>query len=156
MAKNGDDKVDELEHAEPLEGDSGPPTEAGGQRCSAAAGLLVVLAGGFGGTILRVLVSNAVGSSRGLPAGIFLVNIAGAGVLGLLLESLARRGPDTGWRRLARLGLGTGVLGGFTTYSTLAVDAAALAGGRQLLASAAYSLAHRASLRDLQSRQTLT
>lgn len=55
--------------------------------------------------------------------------MAGAFLLGALLEALAHRGPDTGGRRMLRLGLGTGVLGGFTTYSTLAVETAARAPG---------------------------
>ncbi len=38
-------------------------------------------------------------------------------MLGALLESLARRGPDEGRRRAIRLLVGTGGLGGFTTYS---------------------------------------
>lgn len=56
------------------------------------------------------------------PITTFVINITGAFLLGLLLEGLTRLGPDTGWRRRVRLGVGTGVLGAFTTYSTLAVD----------------------------------
>jgi CrcB protein len=44
----------------------------------------------------------------------------------VLLEWLATRGSDVGRRRAARLLVGTGFLGGFTTYSALAVEADAL------------------------------
>ncbi|WP_083874280.1 fluoride efflux transporter CrcB [Nocardia paucivorans] len=56
------------------------------------------------------------------PLTTFVINIVGAFLLGLLLEGLTRLGPDTGLRRRVRLTVGTGVLGAFTTYSTLAVD----------------------------------
>lgn len=52
-----------------------------------------------------------------------LINLSGALALGALLEGLARRGPDVGRRRALRLALGTGFLGAYTTYSTLALDA---------------------------------
>ena len=55
---------------------------------------------------------------------VFVINVVGSFVLGLLLETLSRRGSDDGSRRLLRLALGTGVLGGFTTYSSLATDVA--------------------------------
>lgn len=51
-----------------------------------------------------------------------VVNVVGAFALGLLLEALAGRGPESGAARLLRLGLGTGFLGGFTTFSALAVE----------------------------------
>ncbi|TFD70476.1 CrcB family protein [Cryobacterium sp. Hb1] len=47
-------------------------------------------------------------------------------LLGVLLEALARRGTNAGRRRTARLLLGTGLLGGFTTYSALATDSVLL------------------------------
>ena len=58
--------------------------------------------------------------------------------LGLLLEVLASRGADHGWRRLARLHFGTGFLGAFTTYSAFAVDAVLLAGGGRVLEAVGY------------------
>jgi CrcB protein len=54
-----------------------------------------------------------------------VANLAGSLLLGALLEALARAGasgPETPRRRLLRLGLGTGLLGGFTTFSSLAVE----------------------------------
>jgi CrcB protein len=86
----------------------------------------VVLVGGAVGTAAREALTLAVPTVGGLPLAILLINVAGAFVLGLLLEALARRGPDVGRRRLLRLGAGTGFCGGFTTYSALAVGAAEL------------------------------
>lgn len=62
------------------------------------------------------------------PIGTLLVNLAGAFALGYLLEALARRGRETVRRRKIRLGIGTGVLGGFTTYSALALEVQMLIG----------------------------
>lgn len=85
--------------------------------------LLAVLAGGLLGTPARYGLSVALPTRTGQwPAGTFLVNLLGAFLLGALLEALARAGDDTGLRRLVRLGLGTGFLGAFTTYSALAVE----------------------------------
>lgn len=76
-----------------------------------------------------------------LPWAVGAVNLSGAFLLGLLLELLSRRGPETRGRRDLRLFLGTGVLGGFTTYSALATDTARLASGGDLPAAAGYALA---------------
>ncbi|GAA4719339.1 CrcB protein [Promicromonospora umidemergens] len=56
------------------------------------------------------------------PVSTFVVNVVGAFALGYLLEGLSRRGRETVRRRKIRLGIGTGVLGGFTTYSALALE----------------------------------
>lgn len=88
--------------------------------------LAVVAGGGVVGTAAREALSLAVHPVGGLPLGILLINVAGAFVLGLLLEALLRRGPDTGARLLVRLAAGTGFCGGFTTYSTFALGSAEL------------------------------
>jgi CrcB protein len=86
--------------------------------------LLLVFVGGFVGTIARYGVAVHEPTRTGhWPTGTFVVNVAGAFVLGALLEGLARHGPDSGVRQRARLLLGTGFCGSLTTYSTLAVEA---------------------------------
>lgn len=74
------------------------------------------------GTALRAGLSLFVPSST-FPLAIFIANILGAFALGFLLESLAASD-----RPRLRLFLGTGLLGGFTTYSALATDTALLTG----------------------------
>jgi fluoride exporter len=87
------------------------------------AALLLVAAGGFAGTLARYGLSQAEPTrARAWPWGTFLANVIGAFVLGMLLEALARRGPDEGWRQRIRLLAGTGFCGAFTTYSALAVE----------------------------------
>src|SRR3954469_17969950 len=62
--------------------------------------LILVAAGGFVGAAARYGISSGLPSRSGSwPTGTFVVNLTGAFLLGLLLEALARRGPDMGWRR---------------------------------------------------------
>nr|WP_241732239.1 CrcB family protein [Galbitalea soli] len=68
------------------------------------------------------------------------INLLGALALGVLLEALVRSGPDEGRRRAIRLFVGTGVLGGFTTYSTLAVTTAGLLGEGRAAVGLGYAL----------------
>jgi CrcB protein len=70
-------------------------------------------------------VDQALPAPAGLPLATFLINVSGAFALGWLLERLAA-GPDAGTARAVRLAVGTGLLGGFTTYSALAVEAVLL------------------------------
>lgn len=60
------------------------------------------------------------------PWGTFAANLSGAFILGALLETLLLLGPDGGWRQRARLFLGTGLCGAFTTYSALALEVSTL------------------------------
>ncbi|HET9690947.1 MAG TPA: CrcB family protein, partial [Acidimicrobiales bacterium] len=84
--------------------------------------MALVVVGGFAGAGGREAVEQALPPSPGaFPVATFAINLAGAFVLGALLEALVRAGDDTGWRRRARLVAGTGFCGAFTTYSTLAV-----------------------------------
>ncbi|RII96386.1 CrcB family protein, partial [Clavibacter michiganensis] len=89
---------------------------------------LVAIGGAVGTGVREALALTWPAPAGGIPVTILLINVVGAFVLGALLESLARRGPDEGRRRAIRLLVGTGVLGGFTTYSSLATDAASLTG----------------------------
>ncbi|MDO9395163.1 MAG: CrcB family protein, partial [Herbiconiux sp.] len=88
--------------------------------------IALVAAGGVFGTALREAVALLVQPIGSFPVAIFGINVVGAFVLGVLLQVLALRGPDTGWRRRVRLFAGTGILGGFTTYSALSTDSAAM------------------------------
>jgi CrcB protein len=92
----------------------------------------LVALGGVFGTAAREALALAlplrIPAAGGFPLAILLINVGGAFLLGLLLEALTRRGSDTGRRRTLRLLLGTGFLGGFTTYSALATDTALLLG----------------------------
>lgn len=103
--------------------------------------ILFVGIGGLLGAAARYAVSLAFPTEDGRwPTGTFIVNIGGAFLLGALLESLARAGPDAGWRQRLRLLLGTGFCGAFTTYSTLAVETDLLKRDHAAGLAAAYIL----------------
>lgn len=102
--------------------------------------LLLVFVGGTIGTAAREALSLAFPPLDGIPYAIFGINITGALLLGVLLESLVRRGPDRGGRQRLRLLLGTGALGGFTTYSALATDTAHLIGSGSAGIGMAYGV----------------
>lgn len=87
----------------------------------------LVAAGGTVGTALRQGLLLLAPDLERFPVTTFAINLAGAFALGVLLELLVRSGPDDGRRRGIRLLVGTGVLGGFTTYSALAAATAMLA-----------------------------
>jgi CrcB protein len=104
--------------------------------------LALVVAGGAVGTTLRYLLESAFAAPAGTwPWVTFWINVTGALALGALLEVLAVLGPDEGWRRSVRLGVGTGVLGGFTTYSTFVVETALLARESAPVLAVGYDLA---------------
>lgn len=96
-------------------------TNLTGARAEKLRPVLLVAVGGFAGAVLRHLVTLALPSS--FPWGTLAVNVAGSFALGVLLYEArltGRLGPRT------RLLLGTGFLSSFTTYSTFAVETAAL------------------------------
>lgn len=102
--------------------------------------LPLIATGGAIGTAAREGLTLAFPAVDGVPFAILGVNLVGAFLLGLLVEALARRGPDTGRRRTVRLTLGTGVLGGFTTYSALSTDTALLLLDGRWTVGTAYAL----------------
>ncbi len=98
--------------------------------------LAVVLAGGFLGTAARYGVERALPpASGGFPAATFAVNCSGSFLLGLLLAAMlgrARPAPHL------RAFVATGLLGGWTTYSTMVVDAATLGREGHVALAAGY------------------
>ncbi|WP_413451776.1 CrcB family protein [Georgenia phoenicis] len=94
---------------------------------------VVALGGAVGALARHLLVGGAHAWAVTLA-----VNVAGAFLLGLLLERLARRDPAS-TRRL-RLLLGTGALGGFTTYSGIAVEVLTRLDDGHWAAGAGYGL----------------
>ncbi len=88
--------------------------------------LLVFLGAGAGGAVRHAV---NVGSGRLLgtefPWGILIINVTGCFTMGLLAGWLAfKAGPA--WSQEARLFLTTGMLGGYTTFSSFALDMATL------------------------------
>jgi CrcB protein len=102
--------------------------------------LALVAVGGMTGTALRESVTLLVPDVQVFPVATFGINLLGAFALGVLLESLSRSGPDGGRRRGIRLLLGTGLLGGFTTYSALATATAVLGVDGETWWAIAYAL----------------
>ncbi|HEX9087298.1 MAG TPA: CrcB family protein [Arthrobacter sp.] len=90
--------------------------------------VLVVITGGVFGALARLGLSTVLPSPGGWPLPTLIINLAGAFLLGVLLEALVRRGPDAGRLRAIRLLAGTGFMGAFTTYSTLALETNTLLG----------------------------
>lgn len=105
-----------------------------------AVNLALIVVGGACGTSARAGLEGAFGASAGQWPWITLgINVLGSLVLGVLLEALAS-GDDRGWRRSVRLGVGTGVMGGFTTYSSYAVETVNLMLAGQWLLALGYAL----------------
>lgn len=88
-------------------------------RADARTVLLVAVGGAFG-TLARYELSLAVPVRPGaFPATTLVINVVGALLLGVLLGAVGRNAPND---RIMRPMLGVGFLGGFTTFSTFAVE----------------------------------
>ncbi|ACZ32281.1 Camphor resistance CrcB protein [Xylanimonas cellulosilytica DSM 15894] len=99
----------------------------------------LVALGGAVGSVLRYAVALALPpTTSGWPLGTLVVNVIGAGALGFLLAALARRGPETQRLQRLRLTLGTGLLGGFTTWSSFALETERLLHDGAALVAAGY------------------
>ncbi len=105
--------------------------------------LVLVLAGGFCGAAIRYLLSQPLlrlvsaltGAHTGFPYDVLLINLSGAFAIGLLygaFEQGAPISPD------ARLILGTGFLGAYTTFSSFMVGGGELLRSGHILLAALY------------------
>ena len=73
--------------------------------------------GGMVGTGIRLLADTLMPHvPSGLPFSTLLVNVVGAFILGVLVSSIWTRPRTPNW---LKAGLGTGMLGSFTTFSAL-------------------------------------
>jgi len=87
--------------------------------------LIAIAVGGGIGALGRHFLSSAVAAllGSGFPWGIFVVNILGGFLMGLIVETGALK---FSYSLEARAFLTTGLLGGFTTFSAFSLDASLL------------------------------
>lgn len=78
--------------------------------------VVALAAAGGVGAGLRYVVDRLVGTRRGFPLGILVVNVTGSFVLGVLSGAAGAIASDLVWI------LGTGLCGGYTTFSTVSVE----------------------------------
>jgi len=101
--------------------------------------LIVFFGAGIGGAMrhgVNVWSGRLMGTN--FPYGTITVNIVGSLVMGLLASYFAFRGPESQhWR----LFLATGILGGFTTFSSFSLDIGLLYERGELLTTAFYIVA---------------
>ena len=82
--------------------------------------LAAIAAGGALGAVAREVVGESWPTAPGgFPWGTFLINVSGCLLIGILMAVL---GGLSTHHRLVRPFLGVGILGGFTTFSTYAVQ----------------------------------
>jgi CrcB protein len=98
--------------------------------------LIVFIGAGIGGALrhgVNVAATRLFGF--GFPFGTLIVNVSGSFAMGLLAGYFAYR---SGVPQHVRLFLTTGILGGFTTFSTFSLDAAVLSERHAYGAAAGY------------------
>jgi CrcB protein len=99
---------------------------------------MVIAAGGALGAAARYGLARSLPHSPGeFPWSTLITNVAGCLAIGVLLVLVVEHLPAS---RLVRPFFGTGLLGGFTTFSTYAVDTRALLADGRPAVAAAYLL----------------
>ena len=98
-----------------------------------ASSMFVALGGGLGAW-LRFIAGRLIPSTD-FPNATLTVNLLGSFAMGLLVAALARAGGSES----ARLLLGVGVLGGFTTFSAFSLEVVTLAQRGSLGSAALYA-----------------
>ncbi|QEC50582.1 fluoride efflux transporter CrcB [Baekduia soli] len=100
--------------------------------------LAAVFAGGAVGAVARGELAEALGHGGGWPWATFLVNVAGAFVLGYATTRLQERLPLSSYRRPL---VGTGFCGGLTTFSTMQLELLRMLDDGRLGLAAGYAAA---------------
>lgn len=99
---------------------------------------LLVGIGGFIGSVCRYLIGLIpLSPSNGFPVKTLVINVAGAFAIGLIAAAAAKNADIS--PRIVLL-LKTGICGGFTTFSTFALEISDLVRGGSWAAAAAYML----------------
>ena len=97
--------------------------------------LAAVALGGALGSVARFVVAAVMRQAApAWPWGTLIVNVVGSFAIGVLFAWFAARPAHEAWR----LGLITGVLGGFTTFSAFSIETLELAKTGGIGAGAAY------------------
>lgn len=101
--------------------------------------------GGGAGSLLRWWIGRLVGERYhgAFPLGTFLINVSGAFVIGYLSVLFSIDWRDR-FGTILNAGVLTGILGGYTTFSSMQLDAAKLSGGGRPGLAAGYLLASTA------------
>jgi len=116
---------------------------------SPIAASLNVAVGGAVGSLLRYHVGRAVsalaGPGNAFPWGTLAVNIVGSLAMGALVGWLARGTMDAPGAENARLLIGVGLLGGFTTFSAFSSELVTMLHRGQMGLAAGYAAASLAA-----------
>lgn len=101
--------------------------------------VIVVFLGAGTGGVIRHLVNLTVPKllGAGFPSATLFINITGSLLMGLIAGYLAFKDGEF-WSQTLRLFLTTGILGGYTTFSTFSLDFAALMERGDILLALAY------------------
>ncbi len=100
--------------------------------------LVAVFVGGILGTALRYAGQRFIVPVGPWPLGTMIINLLGAFLLAVFLGAMLDLGELSRRQHALRLSIGTGVMGGFTTYSSLAVETATLLHDGPLAAAVLY------------------
>ncbi len=95
--------------------------------------ILAVGIGGFFGAICRYTISLSIPHTGSFPLATFSINLVGCLSLAWLFTTFVNRTPLT-------LGIGTGFLGAFTTFSTFSVETLVLLENNEWMTAVSYSL----------------